>query len=94
MRGDATNSQKNQQPQRRKLGRYSDCVPWKIRETSVNGYSETQSSTIDLQPSEQERSSFPRRIIGTSRRCIRSCCSGDDRTIHLCQNASSPEEIH
>ena len=47
----AANLQKQQQPERRKRGRNSYCVPSEIRETPDNGYGKTQISTTNLQTS-------------------------------------------
>ena len=55
MRSDALQPfKKHHQPQQREFGRHSDCVPYEIRKTPVNGLNETQISTTGLQLSEPE----------------------------------------
>ena len=53
-----------------------------------------QIPTTGFQSRKPEVNWFSRRTPEISERCIRSCCSRDHRTIHLCQNASPPEEIN
>ena len=76
------------------FGRKFYCVPQKIRESSVNSYSKTESPTTGLQSSEPEVKWFSQRTPEISERCIRSCRSSDHWTIHIRQNASPPEEIN
>ena len=89
----ATNIQKHHQPQKREFGRNLECVLYKIRETSVNGYSKTQISTTGVQSSEPQVNWFSRRTPENSEICLRSFRSGNHWAVHICQNATPREEI-
>ena len=69
------------------------CSGWNTW-NPINGYSKTQILTTGLQSSEPEVNWFSRRTPEISERCIRSCRSSDHWAIHICQNASPPEEIN
>ena len=93
MRGDALQTFKNiTSPNRKNLGEILTVIRKKTRGTSVNCYSETQVSLTGLQSGKPEVNWFSRRNPETSEGCIRSCRSSNHWAIHLCQNASPPEE--
>ena len=46
-----------------------------------------------FQSRKPEVNRLSRRTPKISERCIRNCCSSNHRVIHLCQNASPPDEI-
>ena len=95
MRGDALQTFKNiTSPNKEVLGEFLHVFRKKIREPSVNGYSKTQISTIDVQSSEPDVKWFSRRTPKPSERRTLRCHSGNHLAILLCQNASLPEEIN
>ena len=65
----------------RVFARNSDCVRRKDVKTQVNRSSEKYISTASLQLSEPEVIQFSRQTPETSKKCIRSCRSGDHRTM-------------
>ena len=93
LRGDVLQTFKNiTSPNRKKLGEILTVFNRKYAKTSVNGYGEAQISTTGFQSRKPKYNWFSGRTPEINKRCIRSCCSRDHRTIHLCHNGSPLEE--
>ena len=90
MRGDALQTFKNiTSPNRENLAEILTVFRRKYVKPQSMATAKYMFQRLVFNPANQKLIDF---LDELQKRRIRSCCTSDHRTIHLCQNASSPEE--
>ena len=95
MRGDALLTFKNiNSPNRENLGQILTVFRRKYVKPQSMATAKHKFQRLVFNSAKKEVKWFSRWTPAIGKRRIRSCSSSDHRAIHLCQNASSPEEIN
>ena len=76
------------------LGRNFGSFPKEVFKTPIDGNNETQIPEIRLQSSKSKTSRFSRWTSKTVQRRIRNSCPCRHWTVHIRQNATTPEETN
>ena len=95
MRGDALQTFKNiTSPNRVNLGEILTVFRRKYVKPQSMATAKTKIPTTSFQSSEPEVECFFERTPEIGKSCVRSCCPSNHRPIHICQDASTPEEVN
>ena len=94
VKGDALQTFNNINGPTREFRRKYGSFPREVRKTPIDGKIETPISQNCFQSNKSKVSKFSWLTSKTGRRRIRNSCPCHHRFIHICQNATTPEDIN